>query len=56
MATYILLNGSFHAAWNWRRVVPLLREAAHEAIAIDLPGHGRGRTPANRVTLEKERG
>jgi pimeloyl-ACP methyl ester carboxylesterase len=32
--------------------MPLLEAAGHEGIALDLPGHGRDRTPANRVTLE----
>ena len=26
------------AAWDWHRIVPLLRAAGHEAIAVDLPG------------------
>ena len=53
MATFVLLHGSFHAAWNWHRVVPLLERAGHRAIALDLPGHGLDRTPAHRVTLER---
>jgi pimeloyl-ACP methyl ester carboxylesterase len=28
-------------AWYWHRVVPLLRAAGHEAIAVDLPGDDR---------------
>jgi pimeloyl-ACP methyl ester carboxylesterase len=51
MSTFILLHGSFHAAWNWHRVVPLLERAGHRAIALDLPGHGRDRTPAHRASL-----
>jgi hypothetical protein len=27
-------------AWYWHRVVPLLEEAGHEAIPVDLPGDG----------------
>lgn len=52
MATFLLLHGSFHAAWNWHRVLPLLEAAGHRGIAIDLPGHGRDRTPPRRVTLD----
>jgi pimeloyl-ACP methyl ester carboxylesterase len=52
MATFLLLHGSFHAAWNWHRVLPLLEAQGHRGIAIDLPGHGRDRTPARRVTLD----
>jgi len=28
-------------AWQWHRVVPLIRAAGHEAVAIDLPGDDR---------------
>ncbi|HSW14633.1 MAG TPA: alpha/beta fold hydrolase [Solimonas sp.] len=53
MATFILLHGSFHAAWNWHRVIPLLEQLGHRAIAPDLPGHGRDRTPTRQVTLAR---
>jgi pimeloyl-ACP methyl ester carboxylesterase len=33
-----LIPGAGGAAWYWHRVVPLLRQAGHEAIAVDLPG------------------
>jgi pimeloyl-ACP methyl ester carboxylesterase len=36
--TFVLIPGAGGTAWYWHRVVPLLREAGHEAIAIDLPG------------------
>ena len=35
--TFVLIPGAGGAAWYWHLVVPLLREAGHEAIAIDLP-------------------
>ncbi len=38
MTTYVLLPGAGGVAWYWSRVVPLLRDAGHEAIAVDLPG------------------
>src|SRR5262245_2459111 len=38
MATFILIPGAGGVAWYWHRVVPLLGEAEHEAIAVDLPG------------------
>ena len=53
MTSFVLLHGSFHAAWNWHRVTPLLEAAGHRAIALDLPGHGRDRTSARKVTLER---
>jgi pimeloyl-ACP methyl ester carboxylesterase len=36
--TFVLIPGAGGAAWYWHRVVPLLQEAGHQAIAIDLPG------------------
>ena len=49
MKTFILLHGSWHSAWNWHKVVPLLEQAGHKAIAIDLPGMGRDKTPIQEV-------
>jgi len=38
VTTFVLIPGSGGAAWYWHRVVPLLEDAGHEAIAVDLPG------------------
>jgi pimeloyl-ACP methyl ester carboxylesterase len=51
MTTFILLHGSFHAAWNWHRVVPILRQRGYRAVAIDLPAHGRDRQSPQRASL-----
>ncbi len=52
MQTYVLVHGSWHGAWCWYKIVPLLEKAGHKAIAVDLPGHGRDwRRPAE-VTLQ----
>jgi pimeloyl-ACP methyl ester carboxylesterase len=53
MSTFVLLHGSWHAAWNWHRVIPLLEAAGHQAVALDLPAHGRDRTPARDVSLAR---
>lgn len=45
MSTFVLIHGSWHGAWCWERVVPLLRAAGHIVIAPDLPGHGTDTTP-----------
>ncbi len=52
MATFVFLHGSFHAAWNWHRVIPHLEAQGHRCIALDLPGHGRDITPPSRVFLD----
>jgi alpha/beta hydrolase family protein len=36
--TFILVPGAGGTAWYWHRVASFLREAGHEAIAVDLPG------------------
>jgi len=37
--TFVLIPGAGGAAtWYWHLVVPLLREAGNEAVAVDLPG------------------
>jgi pimeloyl-ACP methyl ester carboxylesterase len=38
MATFVFVPGAGGVAWYWHRVVPLLEEAGHDAIAVDLPG------------------
>jgi pimeloyl-ACP methyl ester carboxylesterase len=37
MSDYILVPGAGGEAWYWHRVVPLLRAAGHDAIAVALP-------------------
>lgn len=36
--TFVLIPGAGGTAWYWHRVVPLLQQAGHDAIAVDLPG------------------
>jgi pimeloyl-ACP methyl ester carboxylesterase len=52
MKTFILIHGSWHSAWNWHKVVPLLEKAGHKAIAIDLPGMGKDKTPIAEVKMK----
>ena len=51
MTTFVLVHGAWHGAWCWDKVVPLLERAGHRVVAIDLPGHGRDKTPLKDVTL-----
>ncbi|WP_419210892.1 alpha/beta fold hydrolase [Maribacter sp. X9] len=52
MKTFILIHGSWHSAWNWHKVVPILENQGHRVYAIDLPGMGRDKTPIENVTLK----
>lgn len=49
--TFILIHGSWHNAWNWHRVVPILEKSGHKVYAIDLPGMGRDKTPIEQVKM-----
>jgi len=49
--TFILVHGSWHSAWNWHKVSPLLEKRGHTVFAIDLPGMGRDKTPVEQVTM-----
>lgn len=40
MAIFVLVHGSFHGGWCWRRVEPLLREGGHHTYAPTLSGMG----------------
>ncbi|HEX2053492.1 MAG TPA: alpha/beta fold hydrolase [Actinomycetota bacterium] len=51
MSRFILVHGSWHGAWCWTEVVPLLQKAGHEVTAVDLPGHGQDKTPAEQIKL-----
>lgn len=50
--TFILVHGAWQGAWAWETIVPRLRAAGHDAIAIDLPGNGFDSTPPKDVTLD----
>jgi pimeloyl-ACP methyl ester carboxylesterase len=52
MKTFVLIHGSWHSAWNWHKVIPILEKQGHKAIAIDLPGMGRDKTPINQVKMQ----
>ena len=51
MTSFLLVHGSWHGAWCWEKLVPILDGAGHAVLAIDLPGHGDDETPPSEVTL-----
>jgi pimeloyl-ACP methyl ester carboxylesterase len=51
MASFLLVHGSWHGAWCWDRLVPLLRGDGHDVLAVDLPAHGADRTASWLATL-----
>jgi pimeloyl-ACP methyl ester carboxylesterase len=40
---FVLIHGGFHGAWCWSHLIPELTRLGHQALAIDLPGHGERR-------------
>lgn len=40
--TFALIPGAGGSAWYWHRIVPPLRAAGHDVVAIDLPGDDPG--------------
>ncbi|MBM4203715.1 MAG: alpha/beta fold hydrolase [Gammaproteobacteria bacterium] len=55
MASFVLVHGSWHGAWCWYRIIPLLRAMGHEVLAPDLSGLGADKTPLEAVTLDRWR-
>lgn len=51
MSTYIFVHGGWAGGWCWDKVVPLIRQAGHKAEALDLPGHGKDKSPIQEITL-----
>ena len=48
---FVLVHGGFHGAWCWERVIPELRRLGHDAVAVDLPGHGERRDDTRPTTF-----
>ena len=47
MSHFLLVHGSWHGAWCWHKIVPLLERERARVSVIDLPGRGRNAaTPA----------
>ena len=52
MTAFVLVHRSWHGARCWYEIVPLLEKAGHKAIAVDLPAHGKDKSPIREVTLQ----
>lgn len=51
MSTFVLVHGGWHGAWCWYKAVPLLEQAGHKVVTLDLPAHGIDETPVDGLTL-----
>lgn len=50
---FVFVPGSFHGAWCWFKMQPLLSKNGNSSIAIDLPGHGLDTTAPAGITLDQ---
>jgi len=51
--TFILIHGAWQGAWAWETIIPRLKAAGHDAIAVDLPGNGHNPMPPAEVNLAR---
>ncbi len=51
MVTFILIHGSWHGAWCWNKLLPVIKDAGQTAIALDMPGRGNNPAPIEDQTL-----
>lgn len=51
--TFILVHGAWQGAWAWDTIIPRLRQAGHDAIALDMPGNGHHQMAPGEVDLHK---
>jgi pimeloyl-ACP methyl ester carboxylesterase len=52
MAKFVFIHGSWLGAWCWRETAARLAARGHDAVAIDLPGHGADRSGPEAITFQ----
>jgi pimeloyl-ACP methyl ester carboxylesterase len=53
---FVFVHGGFHAGWCWERTIAELDRMGHDAVAVDLPGHGaRVEDPLEEWTIPRRR-
>jgi pimeloyl-ACP methyl ester carboxylesterase len=51
---FVLVHGGFHAAWCWTHTILELGRLGHQAVAVDLPGHGSRRDEVSTLANRRE--
>jgi len=49
---FVLVHGSFHGAWCWEHLIPLLQGRRHQVVAPNLPGSGDDPAPIGNANLD----
>jgi pimeloyl-ACP methyl ester carboxylesterase len=49
---FVLVHGSFHGAWCWEHLIPLLEARGHNVVAPNLPGSSVDPAPWENANLE----
>lgn len=49
---FILVHGSWHGAWCWNKLAPLMEAKDDKVVIFDLPGHGSDTIPPAMVSLD----
>ena len=52
MTQFVLVHGSFHGAWCWERLIPILEVRGHQVVAPNLPGSGGDPAPLENANLD----
>lgn len=52
--TYILIHGTGHGSWCWKKVIPLLEAKGYKVVALDLPTHGNDTAKLSSMTLDDD--
>lgn len=50
--SYLLVHGAWHGAWCWDKLIAELESRGESAVAIDLPGHGKGERAGWHISLD----
>jgi pimeloyl-ACP methyl ester carboxylesterase len=48
---FVLVHGSFHGAWCWEHLIPMLEARGHRISAPNLPGSGGDPAPLDNASL-----
>src|SRR5271168_4067614 len=51
---FLLVHGACHGGWCWELTIPELARLGHEAVSIDMPGHGERRSETSTLSGNRD--